>query len=983
MKKIISIILILTIGFSSFADLHPLDVAVPQIYPLPLEPTTYTDINAYQRGIELIKNSIFTDIGTSPYEGDILRMSAQGVIQKFGSSTYSPDAVLTKRTLFEYLVRLLGDEQLVLTNAINASKGENSTIFNERLKEAYITQAIARGIATGDETDKLDEPVTNEEAAYFSGKAAKIPQTYSMETISTLEDFNDVTPFYRAYIETMLEQNLVEIEQGNYFRPQENMTRAKIAFILSRVSDYMSTQIGISYKDGLVVGAYSEKASTPTGTVTTRYIQVRNVDGTATRIVSKDSSTLGYGFSAYKNNVFTDDNRILPGDEIHYIIKNNQVIFAKVLANGEIRQTIADNEKLNGNTELRYGIIDEISSTTQYKDGKPFKEERFRIKDLSASSLDMILETNLTTGYKQDVIVYKDGKVGGASLLSENDYFEYILKDSKYVIYIDVKPITSYVAKGTLRGLDKDKKTITILDYDNNFVTYSYLPNTQFEINERPVLTTDLSTGMEVSIDVTNAVASKVVADSFKGEPGYISPFSKMRMGTIYRKYSDSVSLKLADGTVENYKIDSSVEMLKGGVKTSMYALKDGDKVKLYFSTIHSTTPQRMEIEGVERQIKNVYKGELLVSGSRVTISNPYYLSPSNWTKDSSNMLTFDLPSTTKIYDGDKLISTTDLGRYYKGSTVYMAVVSQYGKDEIIKMNVKLGGERKYSDQIYDIDRTAKNLEIDSRVNFSYSEGTIFVKDYMLVEDVSLQDNDSVFIIADYYSGSNDANVIRIIDDSFDIFDSLYVGALETVNQYNFTLTNFTNIDNNEWNDVDLGLSDYFQYDDNTKILVDQEEISASELFNGSYSRSENYENDGKGPLYERYYGILYENEYNRVIGLNFNKNGLLPDENIDDAVVDSAGIPTVLADTLDGLIISRGYVSSLDTYWNRISLIDANDWVSTLGLWNNTSAMSAIEYTNALVIKNDKAIKATDINPGDYIYTVRDSEDSLVIIVQ
>ncbi len=224
------------------------------------------------------------------------------------------------------------------------------------------------------------------------------------------------------------------------------------------------------------------------------------------------------------------------------------------------------------------------------------------------------------------------------------------------------------------------------------------------------------------------------------------------------------------------------------------------------------------------------------------------------------------------------------------------------------------------------------------------------------------------------------------------IFERVYLGAIETVGGNYFTIRNWSTIDDNEWNDVDDSASDRFFYHTNTVIndisdFDDPETIKPSNFFHDEYARTENKGKDDEGLEYERYYGIMVlkdtDGASRSVIALNMNHKGLLENQNIDDDITDIDDIAGELEEMLEDMFLTRGVLDSVDETWERIKLTDSNDWFSSVAEWRSNAVDTYVEYENAIIIKGNDVITVDDLNPGDNISVLRNDEKALVIFVE
>jgi hypothetical protein len=382
-------------------------------------------------------------------------------------------------------------------------------------------------------------------------------------------------------------------------------------------------------------------------------------------------------------------------------------------------------------------------------------------------------------------------------------------------------------------------------------------------------------------------------------------------------------------------------------------------------------------------QSVNVYRNEL-------TIIEPSVLNNAQWKESEDDYSkTFTLNDTAKISVRGEEITLDELSKLYKQSTVYVAVRDDYSVEQVMQVSVSVGGERFSVDRVEDIDKVIGNLELfDNNRNIIFNDGTIVIKNSKLVDISSIDKYDDVVVVSDYYKGQDNANVVRITSDAEKIFNQVYIGAIENIYTTSFTLRNYASISGNEWDSVKSTSSSYFHYFNDLNIIditdkTNFETLPAYDFYHGGYSRKENENDSSNGLDYWRYYTFFVTDEDRKVIGMNIRQNGLLDGQMIDPINDDEDDIKRELDLKLAGLVLTRGTVAAFNDTYQRIEITDSHDWAEDFGRWNANRGNSAVEWRDAVIVKNSKRIEKEDINLGDYLYVLRDDEDALIIFVE
>ncbi|MGB3366684.1 MAG: hypothetical protein WBA54_04275, partial [Acidaminobacteraceae bacterium] len=388
--------------------------------------------------------------------------------------------------------------------------------------------------------------------------------------------------------------------------------------------------------------------------------------------------------------------------------------------------------------------------------------------------------------------------------------------------------------------------------------------------------------------------------------------------------------------------------------------------------------------------IKQIYKGNITdvnEFSKKVTLDNLEYIKNSNWERNDVFIKDFKVSDDVDIYLKGNKIKIEDLSKIYKNSTVYAVVEDSFGKDLIVKLNIQEGGERFYYDKVKSIDKNIGELELNDKTNFRFDEGTIVVKDSRVLDYSRLTTQSDVFVVSGfntYYD--NYANVVKVQSKADDVFENIYIGAIEQVHGAYFNMKDFTNISDNIWNSVKTTNSQNFYFNNGSKIYEQTSDkiLKYYEFFNGTYSRSENYiKTPISGLNYKRYYGVAVTDERGQVIALNLRHKGLLKDQNFDDSLKTEDLVSKEIEKTIDSTVLTRGIIDEIDSDWSRIKLTDAHDWIDVRGMWVANPTDKYVEYDESLIIKDGKSVDYSELKAGDYIFLVRTKEKALVITVE
>lgn len=994
-KKITAILISASMVLSAGFSLDDGFMKVPEITPVPADEAT--EIQSYQKGIELLKSSYYNDISKSSYEEDIVKMSSLDILSKISGENFSPSTSVTGFNALEYLVNLSGNGDAVRNQALNASRGMDAQGVKRAFNQAYQTAALAGGIITNADLSDFNKPVKKQTFALWLSRATGVNTTSgTLSNVNQFKDFGDISPDLRPVVESLVENNIMSAGNDGYFNPKGELSRGQAASILNKASEYMKDGLNITSNYGIITNIAKNSKKTGISTTTTRDITVKNVDGTSSVIKTSyvDTTRQKSDFVVNGNGVITDSSYLKVGNQIEYVMKDGVVRFVSLKENENFYSQITEGITSQTGLTQYFGTIGAMTKEEKWVGTRYNKVDRIKIKNFDGKVIDLIVTTDNETGVKNDANVIKNGKYGGISLLSEGDQIEYYIKDQNKLVFMNVKKLESTSIPATVRNVFKDpdtgEVTLTLFDYSDRIIEYPVAKNILVMINENYGDIMDLQYSQEVTVTVLNGKVTKVVGETFIENPGYIPKFGKVRFGTVAYLYPDSFTMELSTGETMSISVDKDIPIVKSGETVSFRSLRQGDKVKVYFDDISSIKASALELEKAERLVKQIYKGEVSDINSfskKITITNLEYLKNKDWARDSMHIKEFKLSDDAEIYLKGKKINLADFTKLYKNSTVYAVVEDSYGKDLIVKMNIQEGGERFYYDKVQDIDKAIGELELRDKTNFRFDEGTIVLKDSRVINGNYLQKLTDVFVVSGfntYYD--NYANVVKVQSKGDSVFNNIYIGAVEQVHGSYFNMANYATVKDNIWETVKTTNSPNF-YFNNTSLIYDQtkdKNLKYYEFFNGKYSRAENLiTTSTPGLKFKRYYGVVVTDDRGQVIGVNIRHKGLLKGQNFDDSLSKEELVPKEIQKVIDTTILTRGIVDEVQSDWNRIKLTDSHDWIQARGMWVANPVDKYVEYDQAIIIKDDKVIESDELEPSDYLYIVRTKEKGLVIVVE
>ncbi len=973
-----------------FTQEMPLDLNVPILRAQVYEEAEAEVIGAHAKGQALLIDSYFRDLGDSPYKEEVTRLAALGVVEKYGSFDYRPSEALTGFETLALLVRMTGGGDVVNQQVLAQAQNMNAEALKRLYDNTYLEEALNRGILLEEESGGLFAPVTRERFAVWLGRTLGLaPTPGDLSTLMAFEDWDQVDPSNRQLIEPVLAEKILMGENDGRLNPRGQLTRGEAALTLARGLPYASDGLGIEEGIGMVVSVEITTEAQAGGDRIIHELTLKELDGTYTTLGSVEdrAARTESNYVGYRKGVISGKSVFKVGDQVAYYTLDDQVRYVRSLEDQAVLRQLITEADLEG-TRAYYAEVKDTFENTYIKDSNRMRDETVRVVANSGDVFDIVVTEDLYTGIKEEIPVFLPEGVGEISDLVPGDTIMMIVTGDQEVVYLEKQPLTQERVKGTLRSLDEGEQTLTIYTYDNEIKTYPYLSYTQTMINGRPTAMGDLKFGQDIELLVKNGTITQVYGETFLN-PGYIPAYGKMRMGDVYTLNNDGLWLTLSTGEKMLVSLAGDPEIVKAGRAIAASAIRMGDKVKVYYDAIDTNRPSRIEVEGKERIIKNVYRGRIanvnLATGSLV-LEEPYTLANTRFEKMDTHTVTIKMHDDGRVYHGDRYLALDELLRGYRGDVIYVVVEDFYGNERGMQATIKKGGEQVFSDSIDDLNQALSRVELDSKQNVAYSEGTIVLKNGRLIAPENLKYNDHLLVVSDYYRGTNHANVLQVTGLFDDYFRNVRFGTIDQVAANYFTLDHVADIDGFEFNTTREEREMLYTFTETQ--IIDATELPPTELdqktfFNEPYSRTENRSTDDEGLTYERYYAVIVTDGEGGTVAMKLRHKGLDYQQNLDDNLEDRDEIPEAIDETLASYRITRGLLSEKDENWSRFTLTDAYEWSRVGGEWRAQTNDVTIEHSEALFIREGEVIEEREIEVGDELMFLRSLEDAVLIFVE
>jgi len=342
-------------------------------------------------------------------------MCASEIVTGYPGGLYQPDQSVTRLELLASLVRVLGQDE----QAKNlARETVDYYVPPPDWGRGYLIWGVQRGMLDKNLLEQMAGPATRAEVAALVCGALQISPGSGEPDF---EDAGQIAPGYRGLVSAVVDRKIMQGFPGNVFKPDDEITRAQMAVILSRIIDNNFAGAEIQFQ---------------------RYRgAVSSIDFTNQLI------TLKMGDYGYLNKILDDDCEIYLkeknarltdlelGDEVTIVLNNNErVVF--------IKNTAQQNGTESGTDYHNYaGRVDSLT----YSEG----EYSLHLTDFDGRQMVFPVAAAVT--------INQDGYTKEIYSVNQNDFVEVRIAESR-ITEINFLDTTKF--EGTVTSINSSKLTV-------------------------------------------------------------------------------------------------------------------------------------------------------------------------------------------------------------------------------------------------------------------------------------------------------------------------------------------------------------------------------------------------------------------------------------------------------------------------------------------------------------------------------------------
>ncbi len=469
------------------------------------------------------EGSSFSDIAAAEWAHQaISEMTASDVLYGYPGGDFKPYNNVTKLEAVAMLVRVLGLEEQAL--ALEEAGVDYALPQDLYWGSGYLIKAVQLGMLDEDYLYLLqpNEPATRTEVAMLVFHALGFsPDSGALE----FDDADQIPGEYRDGVAAVVRKNLIKGLPGNLFKPNDNINRAQMAVLMSRIVAY-------------------EFADPIPGRRAEGMISDINLDSGIITISSAGSMFYAADCEVFLGGISISPDKLQVGDEVKLIWDENQhVVFINALRPGE-------ELSYSGKVSFLQTINDEYWLGIIREDGQEF--------------------TRLVA---EGVTVNNAGRQLNITTLNVGDNIEILVSDNKI---IEIKFIgISGNLEGEIKSLDTiGVFSITIRDDGGNIIDYAVSEYVKVERKGDRIDFDDLDVGDQVKLELNSTGWVEQIevlgTDQLEGE---------IRDLDIVGNYG--ITIRDDDGDTTEYDVSDDVNVRRDGDRIDFEDLDEGDQVRL------------------------------------------------------------------------------------------------------------------------------------------------------------------------------------------------------------------------------------------------------------------------------------------------------------------------------------------------------------------------------------------------------------------
>ncbi|GAU77800.1 S-layer homology domain-containing protein [Fusibacter sp. 3D3] len=378
----------------------------------------------------------------------ISKFLGQGVISGYPDGSFKPDNPITKAEYITFLNHVFGYTETT-----------HADYSSENWYEQEIKAALNQGYLVKDFTGAINEDVaiTRQEAAVLLSNILMKDRELPV-LANKFKDVASLSTAVQTGIKFLVDEKIVSGFEDGSFRPNQKITRAEVATLLTKTTGEL-----VSQKDAQVGDVDNAQIIKGNLTLTATGIKVKNTTVEGDLFITEG---VGLGHIELENVIVKGDTIIRGGGENSIILINTKL--GKVLVNvpfGSKVRLVSE-----GSTEVESTTIKSIAKIESSNSG--FKTVNVEIpKDATIELIGNFEMVDMLTSFSK--LNFISGKINKLNISSEAEGVNVALNKNSNVTHAYVNKVATFTGEGSI-----DEATVSVKDMD-----FTLKPNKIEKIN--------------------------------------------------------------------------------------------------------------------------------------------------------------------------------------------------------------------------------------------------------------------------------------------------------------------------------------------------------------------------------------------------------------------------------------------------------------------------------------------------------------------
>lgn len=848
-------------------------------------------------------------------------------------------------------------------------------ISAQDLKDAYTQDQTT----LTDPAFRRDSPAQRQEMAFWIAKVLKLQASYGQQKIfNSYNDWKDADPIKVPFIESILQNSIMNGDGKGNFSPTQSVTREQVAQITKNAEALTLPIMKFEKKTGTIEGIYRAGDLSQGENINRDTFNVRNSNGKLNQIV-----TLGLNNPSSPNNNELSGKQ-LPVDEKNIVVfKNGQIGNKDLLRSGDKIEYIVGPDK-------GVKFVNVVSSTddTKYIEAQVNSVDTTNLmlnvtEFFGLTSGDLNSAVSFDIGSAKDNTTYRYSNDVSVLINNEKSDVKQINPGMNVILTIRGNTITAiknadYRDRGVVKGIVEDNNPqlgyITLYTESGSGTsqdmqqalavvrTYNYANTGGIEVfkNHNKAIIEDVEPG--------DTVFLKIGSDGNLGSISAVDNYLP-KYGRVSSVKSKVLTVQYDDGSQQVLDVDDNALVISDKKIVDYNNIKAGDRVKLLLHITNQFTKiKEISIEGAEHLITNIYKGIINYvddTSDGVIMQDFMILDNGQWKRTEQKGVSTDikLADAYTVYAGNKKINISRVNKLLRNNEAYIAVEKDFGGNEravLIAFRNENDTEQLFDDSIASsIPGTGEVSLSKGFDNIKYNDSTIVIRDSRLVTGNNITEGNNAYIVANRNSADGDtyAGIVQIGDRSNSDFIQIYCARIQQINDSkDFTVESFSQLNGLKWEYANTPKT--FKLVSGTRILDTAGIVGQRDFLSygtNSYKGKNVYVLSGgvNADLISTVsYGVYsIKGEIQDIAGLNIGSGGAVLQQ------------PTGFT------------IKNTSTYDN-----DNFKWVDSTDMTLNI-------LVNSIILKNNKIAKPSDLKKGDKVRVIRKdgaaTGDAYIVMVE